>query len=128
MKWYEETFPIEKNIDYFFKWTVISCLIGIVVGLIGTAFGKGVIWASGVWKDNHWTLFLMPLSGLVIVGLYKLFREEKNGGTNTVLAAISSNEEITVATAPLIFASWCVFLSGDLRAEGPPDQQARCAD
>ena len=47
----------------------------------------------------------MPLSGLVIVGLYKLFREEKNGGTNTVLAAISSNEEITVATAPLIFAS-----------------------
>lgn len=105
MEGYERKTPLGENIHYFIKWTVISVLIGIVAGLIGTAFGYGVLWATDIWRDNHWTLFLMPVAGLAIVWLYRVSQEEKNRGTNMVLESISANEEISVRTGPLIFVS-----------------------
>lgn len=94
-----------ENCEYFFKWTAISAVIGLVVGLIGAVFGHGVIWATKVWQSYSWTVYLMPVAGLAIVGLYQLFHEEKNRGTDTVLESISASENITVATGPLIFVS-----------------------
>ncbi len=96
---------IMHNLHYFINWTVLSVITGIVVGAVGAVFGHGVVIATNIWQAHYWTVFLMPVCGLVIVGLYKLFREEKNRGTNMVLDSISSGEEITVATGPLIFVS-----------------------
>lgn len=105
MEIYEWKSPLGKNIHYFIKWTLISVLTGIVAGLIGTAFGHGVLWSTGIWRENHWTLFLMPLAGLFIVWLYRISKEEKNRGTNMVIESIYSGEEISVRTGPLIFLS-----------------------
>ncbi len=112
--------PLMQNIRYFLKWTFISILIGVIVGTIGSVFGHGVIWATGFWQQNHWTLFLAPVSGLLIVWLYKVTREEKNRGTNMVLDSISSNEEITITTGPLIFISTILshFVSASAGREG----------
>ena len=93
------------NVRYFVKWTLISALIGIVVGLIGSVFGQIVVQVTNIWQNNHWTVFFMPVSGVVIVWLYRVFHEEKNKGTDLVLNSISSNEEITPATGLLIFIS-----------------------
>ena len=97
--------PLMHNIHYFIKWTVLSVITGIAVGAAGTVFGHGVILATDFWQKHHWTIFLMPAAGLVIVWLYHVFHEEKNRGTNMVLESISAGEEITVATGPLIFVS-----------------------
>lgn len=105
MEIYEWESPLGKNIEYFVKWTLISVLIGIIAGLIGTAFGHGVLWATGIWRANHWTLFLMPVFGLLIVWLYRVSKEEKNRGTNMVIESIYSSEEISVKTGPLIFVT-----------------------
>lgn len=102
---YEAEDPLRRNIYYFIKWTVISIVIGIVAGGIGTAFGHGVLWATSTWRSHHWTLFLMPLSGLLIVWLYRISKEEQNRGTNMVLDSISADEEISLKTGPLIFVS-----------------------
>lgn len=105
MEIYEWESPLGKNIHYFVKWTLISVFIGVIAGLIGTAFGHGVLWATNIWRENHWTLFLMPFSGLLIVWLYRVSREEKNRGTNMVIESIYSSEEISVRTGPLIFVT-----------------------
>ncbi len=97
--------PLLDNVRYFVKWTLISALIGIVVGLIGSVFGQIVVQVTNIWQNNHWTVFFMPVSGVVIVWLYRVFHEEKNKGTDLVLNSISSNEEITPATGLLIFIS-----------------------
>ena len=97
--------PLAQNIHYFVKWTIISVTIGTVVGLISTLFGHGVLWASETFGKYPWVFYLAPAAGLLIVLLYAVFHEEKNRGTNMVLAAISSDEKITSATAPLIFVS-----------------------
>lgn len=97
--------PVGANLQYFLKWTAISCVIGSAAGLAGAAFGKGISAASGFFDSHRWSLFLLPVSGLLIVWLYRTFNEEGNKGTNMVIEAISSNEKITPTTGPLIFVS-----------------------
>lgn len=114
------TAPLALNIHYFIKWTLISVVIGLTVGVVGTVFGHGVAWATRVWNRYHWTVFLMPAAGLLIVWLYRACREEKNRGTDMVIEAVSANEEVTFATAPLIFISTILShcVSASLGREG----------
>ena len=85
----DKTTPMGSNIHYFLKWTFISCVIGVTVGVIGAVFGRGVAWVTNFWNAHAWTLFLAPLAGLLIVWLYHMFHEEGNRGTNLVLESIS---------------------------------------
>lgn len=105
MKAYGRNTPLIQNIQYFLKWILISVIIGLLVGFIGSVFGHGVTKATALWNAHHWTLFLMPVAGLIIVFCYRLAHEEKNRGTDMVLESISAKEEISVATGPLIFLS-----------------------
>lgn len=95
--------PIGHNVCYFLKWALISSVTGCLVGLAGAAFGHAINWATGFWRAHAWTLYTAPAAGLVIVWLYRVLKEEKNQGTNMVIAAVSSKDKITLATAPLIF-------------------------
>ena len=112
--------PIVSNIQYFVKWTVISCIIGGIGGLIGTAFSFGISWASDFRQTRGWTLYLMPAAGLLIVWLYHRFHEDENRGTNIVLESISSTSDISAATGPLIFISTILthFVGGSSGREG----------
>lgn len=94
---------LEKNLHYFIKWSLISSLIGIVTGVVGTVFGHAVLWCAAYFKANRWTLYFLPFTGLLIVWVYHLLREDKNRGTNTVIESISSNSDVTFGTAPAVF-------------------------
>ena len=81
----------------------ISCILS--VGLIGTAFGYGVIYAQRLFKTHSFMLYLMPVAGALIVLLHQMFHELGNRGTNLILESISSDERIPMATLPCIFIS-----------------------
>ncbi len=81
MKGNLRTAPLMQNIHYFMKWTVISLVIGSVVGLIGTFFGHCVLWAAELWKVRPWMLYLAPVSGVIIALLYRICQEEGSRGT-----------------------------------------------
>lgn len=95
--------PLADNIIYFIKWTLISCLMGGAGGAVGAAFSHCVGWAGAFRQTHPWTLYLMPIAGMLIVWLYHLAKEEDNKGTNGILTAVSSTEEVSPATGPLIF-------------------------
>ncbi len=97
--------PIKENVLYFLKWTLVSAAIGPSVGAAGAMFGHAVLLATRLWQTCHWTVFLMPVSGLAIVGLYHLAHEERNKGTDMVIESILEGSEISLVTAPLIVAS-----------------------
>ncbi len=101
----EKLKPLHQNIQYFLKWTLISLVIGSIVGVIGTIFGHGIQLVTTCWKEHDWMLFLAPFAGLAIVWLYRVLHEEKNRGTDMVIDSISSGDDVTAATAPLIFCS-----------------------
>ena len=96
---------LNKNILYFIRWTAISIVMGTVCGLIGTAFGYGVIYAQRLFKTHSFMLNLMPVAGVLIVLLHQMFHELGNRGTNLILESISSDERIPMATLPCIFIS-----------------------
>lgn len=102
------------------KWIVFSILSGLIIGTIGSAFYYCVKFVTGMRQNTPWLLYLLPLGGLLIVGLYQLFKDENDTGTNLVLSAIHSNEEIPLRMAPLIFLSTLIthLFGGSAGREG----------
>lgn len=89
----------------FVKWVVVSGIIGIAVGLIGTAFSYGMEMVTEMRQMHGVIAWALPLAGLVIVFLYRAAGRGDDHGTNSVLAAVRSEDKLSFVTAPLIFIS-----------------------
>ena len=94
-----------RYIIAFIRWGVLASLTGLVGGGVGTLFHKAVEYATCIRLDHGWILYLLPVGGLAIVGLYHLCKTPENFGTNQILDAIRSEEKVPIALAPLIFIS-----------------------
>ena len=105
-------------IRIFIKWALISTVVGAIGGLIGTAFHESVDYVTKVRESNSWLIFLLPMGGLAIVGLYKLCR--LNAGTNRVIESVQSGKKVPILMAPLIFVSTVIthLLGGSAGREG----------
>jgi H+/Cl- antiporter ClcA len=102
------------------KWVIFAVLVGSVVGLCGTAFYYGMSFVTGLRSAHPWLIFLLPAGGLAITGLYHLFHDEKDTGTNLVISAIHSDDELPFKMAPLIFVSTLIthLFGGSAGREG----------
>ena len=86
----------------FLKWAVIAVCIGAVGGLVGSAFHLSVNFVTDLRGEQSWLLWLMPVSGLVIVWLYRATRMEGKG-TNDVIHSIHFGEKVPLMLTPVIF-------------------------
>ena len=102
------------------KWVVFSIIVGTIVGLCGTAFYYGMTLVTLVRVQNPRIIFLLPIGGLIIVGLYHLLHDEKDTGTNLVISAIHSGDNLPFRMAPLIFISTLIthLFGGSAGREG----------
>lgn len=102
------------------KWVIFAILSGLVVGGVGTLFYFSMSVVTLVRTKNPEIIFLLPAGGLVIVGLYRLLRDDKDTGTNLVLSAIHSGDELPLRMAPLIFISTLIthLFGGSAGREG----------
>lgn len=112
--------PMGKNLHYFVKWSAISVLIGLSTGLIGTAFGHCVLWAGNYFRTNRWSIYFLPVTGLLIVWIYHILKEDKNRGTNMVIESIYTNSDISLGMAPAVFLGTVLthFSGGSAGREG----------
>lgn len=94
-----------RRLVAFAGWFACAVAIGIICGLTGCAFSWCVTNATGFRTAHSWMVFLLPLSGLIIVYMYRRSGEYKTRGTNLVLASINESEHIPFRQAPLIFIS-----------------------
>lgn len=109
-----------KLVGTSIRWVIFAILSGLIVGGIGTLFYFGMYLVTLTRTKNQWLIFLLPVSGLVIVGCYRLLHDEKDTGTNLVLSAIHSDEELPLRMAPLIFLSTLIthLFGGSAGREG----------
>lgn len=87
------------------KWIIFAIIVGAIVGLCGTAFYFALSLVTVLRTQNTWLIFLLPLGGLGIVAMYRFLHNEKDTGTNLVISAIHSDDELPLRMAPLIFVS-----------------------
>ena len=102
------------------KWIIFSILSGIIVGFCGTAFYFGMSLVTVLRTQNPWLIYFLPVGGLAIVALYRMLHSEKDTGTNLVLSAIHSDDELPFRVAPLIFISTLIthLFGGSAGREG----------
>lgn len=96
---------LEMAILVFLKWVAISVIIGVATGLIGSLFGLVLSFVTNLRTSHPWLLFLLPAAGLIIVFIYNITGSSNNKGTNLVITAIHSNEDVPGKVAPLIIVS-----------------------
>lgn len=104
----------------FLRWLLFAVLIGVVGGGVSTAFYYAFEWAVSMRTAHPVLLWLLPVAGVVIVLLYRLFHMEKDRGTNFVLASVRENTALPLRTAPLVFISTIIthLFGGSAGREG----------
>ena len=87
------------------KWILFAIVSGVVIGGIGTIFYFCLAAVTQFRGEHPWILWLLPIGGVLIVGGYRLLRNETDTGTNQVIASIHSGENLPLRMAPSIFFS-----------------------
>ncbi len=103
-KWKSEAAHIGAYPAALIKWLAVGGLIGGIGGVIGSLFHIGVSYATR-WRAAHpWVLYLLPLLGLIIVGLYRVTGVEGKD-TNAVIESVHFGKNVPVLLVPVIFLS-----------------------
>ncbi|MBQ2925772.1 MAG: hypothetical protein IJE03_02955, partial [Ruminiclostridium sp.] len=77
--------------------------VGMVVGVVGGAFARLLALSDVFRNEVYWSIFLLPLVGLVIVWLYKKGGIKTAGGTDIVIQAARGEQPVSRLLAPVIF-------------------------
>ncbi len=109
-----------SHLRLFMRWLLLSLIAGLAIGGIGSLFALCMTEAVELRAEHPWIMFLLPLGGIVIVLLYRLFKYQNDRGTNMVLASIHAEGEIPAKMAPMIFISTVIthLVGGSAGREG----------
>ena len=101
------------------KWLCIGGGVGLIGGVVGAAFHIGVEKATELRLLHPWILWLLPVGGAAIVGLYRLTHMEGRG-TNNIIESVHFGKDVPILLVPLIFLSTCIthLLGGSAGREG----------
>jgi len=91
-------------LKYLALWLLLSLVIGGASGLLGAAFHIGVEKVTELRLAHPWILWLLPLLGLAIVGIYKVTKTEGKG-TNDVVEELLHGKGLPILLLPAIFVS-----------------------
>ncbi len=101
-------------------WTISAILVGLAVGAFASAFGLAMRFVISTRESYPFLIYLLPFGAILITFIYKLLLKTKDSGTNTVIAAIQSDERLPFRLAPLIFIATLIthLVGGSAGREG----------
>ena len=104
----------------FLKWVLFGLLMGIWGGLLGAGFHHALHFVTHLRSHYTWLIFLLPLGGLASVGVYTLFRQRSNRGTNEIIDAVLDGQDLKPQIAPGIFLATSIthLFGGSAGREG----------
>ena len=103
----------DAYIKTFLKWGLLSLMMGAVGGLLGAGFHHLLHFVTHLRAEHNWLIFLLPVGGLPSVGIYTLFRQRSNRGTNAVIDAVLSGGDVSAYVSPtIVLASTITHLFG----------------
>jgi len=114
---------MDASLEYlkiFLKWLIIAIIVGLTGGVVGSAFHISVEFVTELRHLNKWLILFLPVGGVVIAVLYRLFKGSGRIDTNRVIESVRSEESVPLVMAPLIFVSTVIthLLGGSAGREG----------
>ena len=103
MAWLNKLHHPKYYVKTFLKWLLLGTLVGIVGGLLGAGFHHALHFVTHLRGEYTWLVFLLPLGGILSVGIYRMFGLRNNRGTNEIIDAILDDHEVSPMVAPVIF-------------------------
>lgn len=103
----------------FVKWLIIAGVTGGIGGVVGSMFHLSVTWAAQLRGIYPWMLWLLPVGGLFIAGIYHLARME-NENTNAIIDSIHFGDNVPLLLVPCIYLGTVVthLFGGSAGREG----------
>jgi len=116
----ERLLTIIEYATAFIKWLLIAILVGLFCGLVGSLFRMGIDAVTSIRQGHSFLIYFLPLAGLAIPALYKLFRVEKDLGTNLVIDTVRTDGEVPANMSVLIIAGTLIthLFGGSIGREG----------
>ncbi len=108
------------NTKTLVKWLALASFVGVIVGVVASAFGLALIAVNGLRAAHPAIILALPFGGMAIVFLYRFFHDADDRGTNMVIASIHSSTHVPFRMAPLIFVSTVIthLFGGSAGREG----------
>lgn len=94
--------------------------MGLFVGGFATVFGLAMVKVIKTRETYPWMIYFLPVGAVLITFIYKKILKVKDSGTNTVIAAIQSDNRLPFRLAPLIFIATLIthLVGGSAGREG----------
>ena len=86
------------------KWILVSGIVGILCGALGSAFHLGVDLVTEFRLTHPWLIWLLPVAGVCIVAIYAFFAVEGQS-TNNIISEVQSGKGLKLNLIPSIFLS-----------------------
>lgn len=78
--------------------------VGLICGVLGGAFAKSIGLVTALRAEYPWLIYLLPVGGLVSVGIYKLAKTE-GIGTDRALESARGEAKTPILLVPVVFAA-----------------------
>lgn len=95
-------FDLKKIGRYLLCWTALGLLMGVICGILGAIFSKAIVAVTALRGANPWLLLLLPIGGLLSVGLYRLCNVS-DVGTVRVMESARTEKKVSSLLVPAIF-------------------------
>ncbi|QUL55856.1 voltage-gated chloride channel family protein [Paenibacillus tritici] len=105
----------------FVKWVILGGMVGLLSGSASALFLTALEAVTRVRLEHAWLLFLLPLGGAIVSGLYMRYGKSSIKGNNLILEQIQQgNEAIPLRMAPLVLAGTLIthLFGGSAGREG----------
>ena len=120
MAWLQKLHNPQYYVKAFLKWALLGLLVGTLGGLLGAGFHHALHFVTHLRTEHTWLVFLLPLGGLLSVGIYRVFGLRNNRGTNEIIDAILEGKPVSPMVAPVIFLASAIthLFGGSAGREG----------
>ena len=120
MAWLDKIQHPRRYCKTFVKWAFLGLLMGTIGGLLGAGFHHALHGVTHLRAEHTWLIFLLPVGGLLSVGIYRLLGLRSNRGTNEIIDAVLDGQTLKPQIAPGIFLATAIthLLGGSAGREG----------
>lgn len=95
----------KENAADIIRLLVIAAATGVICGAVGAVFHHAIGIASSLFAKSIYMVFLLPICGIAITLIYRLFGIYPDPGTNAVLKSSFNGKPVSAKMAIAIFVS-----------------------